>query len=86
MESTGLQMEWVLEKGILLLLPGRFLNCSLESTHFTKFYISIFLLIFACSYVDISTVDTGTSKLISGQIKATGAQFLEVKQMTMVRS
>ncbi|XP_065866872.1 glyoxylate/succinic semialdehyde reductase 2, chloroplastic [Euphorbia lathyris] len=28
-------------------------------------------------YVDVSTVDGGTSKLIGGQIKATGASFLE---------
>ena len=30
-------------------------------------------------YVDVSTVDGGTSKLISGHIKASGASFLEVK-------
>ncbi|KAJ8755761.1 hypothetical protein K2173_024305 [Erythroxylum novogranatense] len=28
-------------------------------------------------YVDVSTVDAGTSKLISGEIKSTGASFLE---------
>lgn len=30
-------------------------------------------------YVDVSTVDGDTSKLINGHIKATGASFLEVK-------
>lgn len=30
------------------------------------------------SYIDVSTVDVATSKLISEQIKTTGAQFLEV--------
>lgn len=29
-------------------------------------------------YVDVSTVDGETSKFINGQIKATGALFLEV--------
>ena len=31
-----------------------------------------------CSYLDVSTVDGDTSKLISGRIKATGALLLEV--------
>lgn len=31
-----------------------------------------------CSYVDVSTVDVATSKLISTHIKSTGALFLEV--------
>lgn len=35
-------------------------------------------LSFACRYVDVSTVDVTTSKLICGNIKATGALFLEV--------
>lgn len=30
-----------------------------------------------CRYVDVSTVDVETSKLINGRIKATGALFLE---------
>lgn len=30
-------------------------------------------------YVDVSTVDGATSKLINGHVKATGASFLEVK-------
>lgn len=33
-------------------------------------------------YVDVSTVDAATSKLISGHIKATGASFLEVKLLS----
>lgn len=32
-----------------------------------------------CRYVDVSTVDGPTSKLISRHMKATGASFLEVK-------
>lgn len=31
-----------------------------------------------CSYVDVSTVDGETSKLICEKIRATGAHFLEV--------
>lgn len=31
-----------------------------------------------CSYVDVSTVDVETSKLICEHIRATGAHFLEV--------
>lgn len=33
-------------------------------------------------YVDVSTVDAATSKLIGGHIKATGASFLEVKLLS----
>ncbi|KAK2424596.1 glyoxylate reductase [Trifolium repens] len=33
---------------------------------------------FNSKYVDLSTVDVDTSKLINGQVKSTGALFLEV--------
>lgn len=38
------------------------------------------ILNFFCRYVDVSTVDGPTSKLINAQIKETGALFLEVSQ------
>ncbi|WJX19298.1 glyoxylate reductase (NADP(+)) [Trifolium repens] len=34
-------------------------------------------------YVDLSTVDVDTSKLINGQVKSTGALFLEFQILTM---
>lgn len=40
--------------------------------------LTFFILVGTNRYVDVSTVDGATSKLISEHIKATGALFLEV--------
>lgn len=49
-----------------------------------KFIFAFLLCLGKCSYVDASTVDGETSKLICEHIRATGAHFLEVKSSLSV--